>query len=74
MRSKGLVMVMMVMVMVMMLRRRRLRHLSVKAKGLVKSFEEPMANTEAAVRPSLATLTRINSIFPSVLGQEISYH
>ena len=42
-----------------------LRHLSVKPKGLVKSLEETMANAEAAVRPSLATLIKIliNFIF-----------
>ena len=34
----------------------RSHYLSVKSKGLVKSLEQPMANTKAAVRPSLATL------------------
>ena len=34
-----------------------MRHLSVKSKGLVKSLEEPVANTEAAVGPRLAILS-----------------
>ena len=48
-----------IMVMMMVIMRRGIRHLSVKPKRLVKSLEEPMANTEAAVRPSLATLIKI---------------
>ena len=44
----GQVMAMMIMMM---------RHLSVKSKGLVKSLEEPVANTEAAVGPRLAILS-----------------
>ena len=34
-----------------------MRHLSVESKGLVKSLEEPVANTEAAVGPRLAILS-----------------
>ena len=54
-----------IMVMMMVIMRRGIRHLSVKPKRLVKSLEEPMANAEAAVRPSLATLIKIliNFIF-----------
>ena len=40
---------MMIMIMAMMMVRRRRRYLSVKAKGLVKSLEEAMANPKTAV-------------------------